>query len=91
MPRWAGTLPFVLVSVMKTPITKAAIEGHHMKFEIIDLSAAIENDIASDPPGALPQVTYVVTPPPSSGWLPFPLSDPRRSAGRRGLPSKPCR
>jgi hypothetical protein len=25
-----------------------------MKFEIIDLSAAIENDIASDPPGALP-------------------------------------
>ena len=30
-----------------------------MKFEIIDLSAAIENDIASDPPGALPRVTYV--------------------------------
>jgi kynurenine formamidase len=30
-----------------------------MKFQIIDLSASIENDIASDPPGALPQVTYV--------------------------------
>jgi hypothetical protein len=30
-----------------------------MKFEIIDLSAAIENDIASDPPGLMPKVIYV--------------------------------
>jgi hypothetical protein len=30
-----------------------------MKFDIIDLSPAIENDIASDPPGMLPQIAYV--------------------------------
>lgn len=61
-----------------------------MTFEIIDSSAAIENDIASDPPGALHKVTYVDHTAHSTGWRPFPRPHPARSAGRRRLGHPYC-